>query len=204
MLKSMVTTALEIPGHRIVKNYGIARGITVRSRSIVGNIFGGLQTLFGGNITIYTQLCEETRSETYHLMVHHAERNGANAIIDHSGGLTFAQGATFLSIGNFVIDTANSNVTGFAMNSGGLNAAGVPLFTIGSGLTLSLTATAAGALSATFFNGSSDITQTLTGFKVGVADPQPTTVTPEPASLLLVASGVLGALGAGYRRFATR
>jgi hypothetical protein len=130
--------------------------------------------------------------------------NGGNAIIDHSGGLTFTQGSTFLSIGSFVIDTANSDVTGFAMNSGGLDAAGVPLFTIGSGLTLSLTGTAAGAISATFFNGISDITQTLTGFKVGVANPQPITVTPEPASLLLVASGLFGALGAGYRRFAAR
>jgi hypothetical protein len=71
-------------------------------------------------------------------------------------------------------------------------------------LTLSLTGTAAGAISATFFSGANDVTQTLTGFKVGVADPQPTAVTPEPASLLLVASGLLGALGAGYRRFATR
>jgi uncharacterized protein YbjQ (UPF0145 family) len=53
----------------------------VRSRSIVGNFFGGLQTVFGGNITIYTKLCEETRAETYELMCHHAERNGANAII---------------------------------------------------------------------------------------------------------------------------
>ena len=81
MQRDMITTAFELPGQRIVKNIGIARGIIVRSRSIVGNIFGGFQSLFGGNITIYTQLCEETRSETYHLMVHHAERNGANAII---------------------------------------------------------------------------------------------------------------------------
>ena len=77
----MVTTAFELPGYRITENLGMVRGIVVRSRSIVGNIGAGLQTLFGGNITIYTQLCEETRSETYHLMVHHAERNGANAII---------------------------------------------------------------------------------------------------------------------------
>jgi uncharacterized protein YbjQ (UPF0145 family) len=81
MNNDMVTTALTLPGYKIVRTIGIVRGIRVRSRSIVGNIFGGLQTLFGGNITIYTQLCEETRSETYHLMVHHAERNGANAII---------------------------------------------------------------------------------------------------------------------------
>jgi uncharacterized protein YbjQ (UPF0145 family) len=77
----MITTALELPGYQIVRNVGVVRGIRVRSRSIVGNVFGGLQTLFGGNITIYTKLCEETRSETYQLMVHHAERNGANAII---------------------------------------------------------------------------------------------------------------------------
>jgi uncharacterized protein YbjQ (UPF0145 family) len=81
MKNDMITTALEIPGYRVVHNIGIVRGIRVRSRSIVGNVFGGLQTLFGGNITIYTKLCEETRSETYQLMVHHAERNGANAII---------------------------------------------------------------------------------------------------------------------------
>ena len=81
MKTTMVTTTLELPGHRIVRSLGVVRGITVRSRSIVGNFFGGIQSIFGGNITIYTQLCEETRSETYHLMVNHAERNGANAII---------------------------------------------------------------------------------------------------------------------------
>ncbi|HVS25680.1 MAG TPA: YbjQ family protein [Gammaproteobacteria bacterium] len=81
MNNDMITTALELPGYKIVRNVGVVRGIRVRSRSIVGNVFGGLQTLFGGNITIYTKLCEETRSETYQLMVHHAERNGANAII---------------------------------------------------------------------------------------------------------------------------
>ena len=59
---SMVTTALELPAHTIVRNLGIVRGITVRSRSIVGNFLGGLQSLFGGNITIYTQLCERACS----------------------------------------------------------------------------------------------------------------------------------------------
>ncbi|HUL83430.1 MAG TPA: YbjQ family protein [Gammaproteobacteria bacterium] len=81
MNNDMITTALELPGYKIVRNIGIVRGIRVRSRSIVGNVFGGFQTLFGGNITIYTQLCEHTRSETYQLMVHHAVRNGANAIV---------------------------------------------------------------------------------------------------------------------------
>ena len=78
---SMVTTALELPGHRIIRNIGLVRGITVRSRSIVGNFFGSLQSLFGGNITIYTELCEQARSETYRDMVQHARQLGANAII---------------------------------------------------------------------------------------------------------------------------
>lgn len=77
----MVTTAFELPGHRVVRSFGVVRGITVRSRSIVGNFLGGLQTLFGGNITIYTDLCERARSETYHLMCRHAEQLGANAIV---------------------------------------------------------------------------------------------------------------------------
>jgi len=77
----MVTTALTLPGYKIVRNLGVVRGITVRSRSIVGNFFGGLQSLFGGNITIYTNLCEQARSETYRLMCEHAQQQGANAII---------------------------------------------------------------------------------------------------------------------------
>jgi uncharacterized protein YbjQ (UPF0145 family) len=78
---SMVTTALDLPGYRIARNLGLVRGITVRSRSVVGNFLGGLQTLFGGNITIYTELCEQARSETYRDMVQHARLLGANAII---------------------------------------------------------------------------------------------------------------------------
>ncbi|GAB3097675.1 YbjQ family protein [Lysobacter terrae] len=78
---SMVTTALELPNFRIARNLGLVRGITVRSRSIVGNFFGGLQSLFGGNITIYTELCEQARQETYRDMVQHARQLGANAII---------------------------------------------------------------------------------------------------------------------------
>jgi|SRR5450759_3848892 uncharacterized protein YbjQ (UPF0145 family) len=81
MQDSMVTTALTLPGYRVVQNFGVVRGITVRSRSIVGNIFGALQSLFGGNITIYTNLCEQARSETYRLMCEHAQQQGANAII---------------------------------------------------------------------------------------------------------------------------
>ena len=81
MQDALVTTALTLPGYRIVKALGVVRGLTVRSRSIVGNIAGGLQSLFGGNITIYTNLCEQTRAETYRLMCEHAEIKGANAII---------------------------------------------------------------------------------------------------------------------------
>ena len=81
MQNSMITTALELPGYRVVRNLGVVRGITVRSRSIVGNFFGGLQSLFGGNITIYTSLCEQARSETFRLMCQHAQQHGANAII---------------------------------------------------------------------------------------------------------------------------
>jgi uncharacterized protein YbjQ (UPF0145 family) len=76
-----VTTAFELPGCRIVRNLGVVRGITVRSRSVVGNFLGGLQSLFGGNITIYTDLCEQARRETYDDMLAHARRMGANAII---------------------------------------------------------------------------------------------------------------------------
>ena len=78
---SMVTTAFELPGHHIVRNLGIVRGLTVRSRSIVGNFVGGLQILFGGNITIYTELCEQARGMTYDEMCEHARLLGANAVI---------------------------------------------------------------------------------------------------------------------------
>ncbi len=81
MQDAMITTALSLPGYKVIRNLGVVRGITVRSRSIVGNFLGGLQTLFGGNITIYTNLCEEAREETYKLMCQHAEQHGANAII---------------------------------------------------------------------------------------------------------------------------
>jgi uncharacterized protein YbjQ (UPF0145 family) len=78
---NMVTTAFTLPGYRIARNLGVVRGLTVRSRSIVGNIFGSLQTLVGGNITIYTDLCERARSETYRLMCEHAQQHGANAVV---------------------------------------------------------------------------------------------------------------------------
>lgn len=76
-----VTSAFELDGKRITKNLGIVRGITVRSRSIVGNIGAGFQTLFGGNITLFETLCERAREQSFERMVEHAEQMGANAII---------------------------------------------------------------------------------------------------------------------------
>jgi uncharacterized protein YbjQ (UPF0145 family) len=78
---SMVATAFELPGHKIVKNLGVAKGIIVRSRSIVGSIGAGLQSLFGGNISLYTTLCEQARDHAFELMSQHAREMGANAII---------------------------------------------------------------------------------------------------------------------------
>ena len=77
----MVTTSQELPGYRIVRNFGIVRGIIVRSRSLLGSIGAGLQTILGGNITILTELCENTREEAYELMMQHAAEHGANAVI---------------------------------------------------------------------------------------------------------------------------
>jgi uncharacterized protein YbjQ (UPF0145 family) len=77
----MVTTSQELPGYRIVRNFGIVRGIIVRSRSLLGSIGAGLQTIIGGNITILTELCEKTREEAYELMMQHAAQHGANAVI---------------------------------------------------------------------------------------------------------------------------
>lgn len=78
---AFVTTSNELPGYRIVQNFGMVRGIVVRSRSIVGNFFAGLQMLFGGNITLYTELCEKARKDAFLSMLHHAEDRGANAVI---------------------------------------------------------------------------------------------------------------------------
>lgn len=76
-----VTTTFELPGHRVVRNLGVVRGIVVRSRNIVGTFVAGLQTLFGGNITLWTEMCEHARQEAFDLMCRHAEQMGANAII---------------------------------------------------------------------------------------------------------------------------
>ncbi len=76
-----VTTAFELPGLRVRRNLGVVRGITVRSRSIIGSIGAGLQTIVGGNISLYSKLCEQTRAESFNLMLEHATALGANAII---------------------------------------------------------------------------------------------------------------------------
>lgn len=81
MSPELVTTTFELQGYTVKKQLGIVRGIVVRSRSIVGNFGAGLQQLVGGNITIYTQLCEKARSEAFELMMSHATQLGANAII---------------------------------------------------------------------------------------------------------------------------
>jgi uncharacterized protein YbjQ (UPF0145 family) len=78
---SLTTTTFELDGYRVVQTLGVVRGITVRSRSIFGTIGGSLQTLLGGNITLFSELCERTRAEAFELMVGHAEEVGANAIV---------------------------------------------------------------------------------------------------------------------------
>jgi uncharacterized protein YbjQ (UPF0145 family) len=77
----MTTTAFTLEGYKITKNLGIVRGITVRSRSIFGTIGGSLQSLFGGNISLFTTLCEKTRADSFDMMLTHAQSLGANAVI---------------------------------------------------------------------------------------------------------------------------
>jgi len=77
----LVTTANEVPGYRVARTLGLVRGIVVRSRSVVGTIGASLQTLIGGNITLFTELCEKTREEAYELMLKHASERGANAVV---------------------------------------------------------------------------------------------------------------------------
>lgn len=77
----IVTTTNDLPGHRIVKVHGVVRGITVRSRSVVGNLGGAIQSIFGGNLSVYTNLAETARKEAYDLMVAHGAEVGCNAIV---------------------------------------------------------------------------------------------------------------------------
>jgi uncharacterized protein YbjQ (UPF0145 family) len=81
MDEKLVTTAFTIDGYRIARNLGVVRGITVRSRSIIGNIGAGLQILFGGNISLLQELCERARQDAFHIMVKHAQDLGANAVV---------------------------------------------------------------------------------------------------------------------------
>ena len=102
---NFITSANELPGYRIAKNVGIVRGITVRSRSIVGTIGAGIQSLFGGNITLWTQLCEHAREEAFELMSRHAQDAGGNAVIAMRYDTTeIAQGvAEVLAYGTAVV-----------------------------------------------------------------------------------------------------
>lgn len=77
----MTSTTFDLPGYRVMRSLGIVRGVIVRSRSIVGSIGAGLQTLIGGNITLYSELCEKARSDSFEQMLQHAERLGANAVM---------------------------------------------------------------------------------------------------------------------------
>ena len=102
---AMVTTAFTLDGYRIARNLGIVRGITVRSRSVIGTFAAGLQTLVGGNITLLTQLCEKSREEAFDRMLQHAAQVGANAVIGQRYDATeVMQGVTeVLSYGTAVV-----------------------------------------------------------------------------------------------------
>lgn len=80
--QQLVTTATSLDGYRIIKQLGVVRGITARSRSLLGNIGGSIQSLFGGKLSIYVELCETAREEAYQLMIKHADERGANAIVN--------------------------------------------------------------------------------------------------------------------------
>ena len=107
---SMVTTAMELPGHHIVRNFGVVRGIIVRSRSVIGNLGAALQTIVGGNITILTNLCEKTREDAYELLLMHAAQHGANAVVAFRYDATeVMQGVTeVLAYGTAVLVEPNS------------------------------------------------------------------------------------------------
>jgi uncharacterized protein YbjQ (UPF0145 family) len=78
---ALTTTTFELPGYRILRSFGVVRGIIVRSRSVIGNLGAGLQSIFGGNISIYTSLCERAREDAFQLMLAHAGELGANAVV---------------------------------------------------------------------------------------------------------------------------
>jgi uncharacterized protein YbjQ (UPF0145 family) len=95
MTHPLTTTAFELSGYRVVKSFGVVRGIVVRSRSIVGNFGASIQAIFGGNISLYTDLCEQAREEAFNKMLTHAGQLGANAVIGVRYDATeIAQGIT--------------------------------------------------------------------------------------------------------------
>ena len=101
----MVTTTFELPNYRVVQNLGVVRGIVVRSRNVFASIGASLQTLVGGNITVWTTLCEQTRNDAFEIMIQHATEVGANAVIGARYDTTeLAQGVTeVLAYGTAVI-----------------------------------------------------------------------------------------------------
>ena len=108
MNNAMTTTTFELEGYRVTKDLGVVRGITVRSRSIFGTVGASLQTLVGGNITLFTELCEKAREDAYELMLEHAAEMGANAVIGvHYDANEVAAGVTeVLAYGTAVVVTA--------------------------------------------------------------------------------------------------
>src|SRR5437763_13169748 len=81
MVHTMTSTTFELDGYKVKRNLGVVRGITVRSRSVIGTLGASLQTLVGGNITLFTQLCEKSREEAFELLLQHAAAMGANAVV---------------------------------------------------------------------------------------------------------------------------
>ena len=91
----LTTTAFELPGYRVVKSFGVVRGIIVRSRSVIGNMGASIQAIFGGNISLYTNLCEQARGDAFNLMLQHAGELGANAVVGvHYDATEIAAGIT--------------------------------------------------------------------------------------------------------------
>src|SRR5258705_361115 len=109
----LVTTAFELPGCRIVRNIGVVRGIVVRSRSIVGTIGASLQTLVGGNITLFTQLCERARDDAFRLMLEHAAEHGANALV----GVRYDANEVAAAVRTGVAGVSIEDSTGSAANA---------------------------------------------------------------------------------------
>ena len=81
MTHPLTTTTFDLPGYRVTSSIGVVRGIIVRSRSVIGNLGASIQSIFGGNITLYTELCERAREDAFNLMLTHAGQLGANAVI---------------------------------------------------------------------------------------------------------------------------